>query len=528
MKKILSGLIAALLLCLTAAGCSKSEALVLYFLTDAEPGTFDPQIASDSTADAVVRNCFEGLVCLDDDGNVQPAAAERWEKSADGRVYTFYLRPGARWHVSATAAEELADKLPENFAPALTAEDFRFALRRALDPATGVEKAGELSNILNGAAVLAGEKTPDQLGVTAPQSDRLVIELEQPQEEFLRLLTQPMCMPCNETFFNACGGRYGRKIRYIISNGPFFLTRFDENGCRIAKNPDYVGVRPAEADVIWLNYFRNMEDRISALENDGYAGGFLPTDVLDRVHQNGRTTLIREPDGMRGFLFNCENALLKEPLLRAAIIRSADITALCSDFSAVPAQQVLPASVGGAPALPLTFNEASAKETLADALEKLGRKSVSLTILCEERFDRPIRRMLQTWQRIFGIELNLSVQTLSAEDLAARIAGGDYEIAFTVCKAENAVAADYAQQLFALSRCDDAAGVRIVESLRYIGDTDREKTLASFQKMIADSFIFLPAWEEDTCFYCADDVVGVQVQAGSVVYLQNARLNVTE
>ena len=41
---------------------------------------------------------FSGLVRYDEHGLPQPDLAERWEISADGLVYTFHLRPDARWH----------------------------------------------------------------------------------------------------------------------------------------------------------------------------------------------------------------------------------------------------------------------------------------------------------------------------------------------------------------------------------------------------------------------------------------------
>ncbi len=41
---------------------------------------------------------FSGLVRYDDNGQPQPDLAERWDISADGLIYTFHLRPNARWH----------------------------------------------------------------------------------------------------------------------------------------------------------------------------------------------------------------------------------------------------------------------------------------------------------------------------------------------------------------------------------------------------------------------------------------------
>lgn len=40
---------------------------------------------------------FDGLTRLDGSGQPEPRLATRWEISADGRVYTFHLRPGVQW-----------------------------------------------------------------------------------------------------------------------------------------------------------------------------------------------------------------------------------------------------------------------------------------------------------------------------------------------------------------------------------------------------------------------------------------------
>ncbi|MDH7485121.1 MAG: peptide ABC transporter substrate-binding protein [Anaerolineae bacterium] len=41
---------------------------------------------------------FQGLTAFDEQGNVVPALAERWDISPDGLVYTFTLRQDVRWH----------------------------------------------------------------------------------------------------------------------------------------------------------------------------------------------------------------------------------------------------------------------------------------------------------------------------------------------------------------------------------------------------------------------------------------------
>lgn len=64
-----------------------------------EPPNLDPTAGAAAAIDEVVYgNVFEGLVRIGPAGQVEPALAESWEVSPDGRVYLFHLRRGVRFH----------------------------------------------------------------------------------------------------------------------------------------------------------------------------------------------------------------------------------------------------------------------------------------------------------------------------------------------------------------------------------------------------------------------------------------------
>src|SRR5919201_3753814 len=61
--------------------------------------SLDPWTASDPATLTVVRQIYEPLVDLEPGGfRVVPKLAERWLASADGRIWTFQLRQGVRFH----------------------------------------------------------------------------------------------------------------------------------------------------------------------------------------------------------------------------------------------------------------------------------------------------------------------------------------------------------------------------------------------------------------------------------------------
>lgn len=63
----------------------------------------------ENTAAQIALDLFEGLVWLDGKGKVQPAQAESWKVSADGKQIDFTLRKNLRWSDgSALTADDLS------------------------------------------------------------------------------------------------------------------------------------------------------------------------------------------------------------------------------------------------------------------------------------------------------------------------------------------------------------------------------------------------------------------------------------
>ena len=84
-----------------------------------EPTTLNPLNSIDQYSTNVQNYILEGLLTRNDDTyDWEPALAEKWDISKDGKVFTFKLRPGVAWH----------DGKP------LTAEDVKFSFDVVFDP----------------------------------------------------------------------------------------------------------------------------------------------------------------------------------------------------------------------------------------------------------------------------------------------------------------------------------------------------------------------------------------------------------
>ncbi|MCS7239111.1 MAG: peptide ABC transporter substrate-binding protein [Thermoguttaceae bacterium] len=123
--------------------------------------TVDPALVTGASEGRVVEALFEGLTTWNPrDLSPQPGVASKWEVSADGLTYTFYLRPEARW----------SDGTP------VTAEDFVWSFQRFLHPETAAEYAAELWYIVGAKKYTAGQVElgdPVEVELTTKPTDAL-------------------------------------------------------------------------------------------------------------------------------------------------------------------------------------------------------------------------------------------------------------------------------------------------------------------------------------------------------------------
>lgn len=63
-----------------------------------EVNTLYLPMMADDNADAVASQLYDPLVDMDNNGKIIPGLAEKWDVSADGTQYTFYLRRGVTFH----------------------------------------------------------------------------------------------------------------------------------------------------------------------------------------------------------------------------------------------------------------------------------------------------------------------------------------------------------------------------------------------------------------------------------------------
>jgi oligopeptide transport system substrate-binding protein len=222
-------------------GRELAESQVLHWGNGAEPQSLDPHKSQGTPGSNIQRELFEGLINEAPSGEIIPGAAQSWEISDDGKTYTFYLRPNARW----------------SNGDAVTAEDFVYSLRRSLDPATLSRYTFILNPIVNAREIAAGQRSVAELGVRAIDALTLEIELENSTVYFLGLLTHSSTYPVHRDSIEAYGERHTRPGN-LVSNGAFQLDDWVvQSHIKVVRNPYYWGNGETILEEV---YFHNTED----------------------------------------------------------------------------------------------------------------------------------------------------------------------------------------------------------------------------------------------------------------------------
>lgn len=174
---------------------------------DAEAATLNPLKAEGMPEIHILRDLFEGLVIQDGKGNVKPGMALSWDNQ-DNQIYTFHLREDGQW----------SDGSP------VTAHDFEYSLKRAVDPQTASPNAWylKLTSIENAQDIIDGKKMPDALGVKALDDYTLEFTLDKKVPYFVAMTAHTVMMPVNQSNVEKYGDAWTRPGN-MVSNGAYKL-----------------------------------------------------------------------------------------------------------------------------------------------------------------------------------------------------------------------------------------------------------------------------------------------------------------
>ena len=359
--------------------------------TSAPLGTMDPALVDSAWALELLQATCAQLVNFPDVPGAAgfvptpEVATSLPAVSADGRTYTFTIRPGFRFS-------------PPSNQP-VTAQTFKDTIERTLSPKTASGYAADFPDIVGVGAYLAG-KANHISGVVA-RGRTLMIRLVAPNPDLLARLGAPqMCAVPTDTPIDPQG-----VFNEIPMAGPYYIARYlPRQGVVLAANPNYHGSRPRHFARIELSVGIPIARAIAAVtagtadnvslgsDSNLSAAGLAEVSRLAAQYgpgsaaaREGRQRYFRNLQAnLAYFVFNTHRPLFAGARMRQAVSYAIDRRALAavnSPFSLHPTDHYLPPGMPGYRAVhiyPLTADPAKGR-ALAN-----GRGRTAVLYTCDD------------------------------------------------------------------------------------------------------------------------------------------------
>lgn len=395
----------------------------LNLLITSEPPSLHPQLATDTTSGAILQNTFEGLTTLVD-GKPVLAAAEDYKVSDDLLTYTFTLRD-AQW----SNGEKV------------TAEDFAFAWKWALNPENTSEYSTILYPIKGAEAYNNGAGTAEEVGINVIDEKTLEVTLNAPTPFFLELTAFKTFYPIHKATAEANPKWYTEADTYV-SNGPFNLNTWNHTGdIVLEKSETYWDTENVEIDTVNIAMVESETTQMTMFDAGeidflGAPYGTISLDAIDRLKSEEKLN-VSDLSGIYWYKFNTKDPVMQNENIRKALALAIDRKGLISNVvkgEQQPALGVVPNSVEAFGDDEGYFKDADfeqAKKYLEAGLKELGLDSpadleVKVSYNTSEAHSSIAQFIQQGWSSNLGITVKLDNSEWQV--YLDKIGNGDFQI----------------------------------------------------------------------------------------------------
>lgn len=440
------------------------------------PKVFDPARAAAPPDTDAVRALFEGLTDYEP-GTLRPvpAVAKSWVPSEGGRVWTFNLRPEARWSNGdeVTAQDfvrswqrtlRLGERAPH--AKLLANIEGAQALTASLQPPAQKGAGEEAERGERAGAKPAASPTPQAFGVVALDARTLRVTLQRPDKNFPALVAHPVFRPVHELSpgvdlselreEQAYGAGAGDETA-IVTNGAFGLSRLAGDSVELRRAESYWDAPSVKLERV---LFVDKSDADSALS--AYRAGEVDAVTNAAIEPLAVKLLTPYKDFRRGtfaalnyYDFNTARPPFDDRRVRESLALALDTVRLSADTlggSTEPADRFLPATADGAKGgddsdaglksvsekeadegdgdvRPLKHDVLRARALLADAGYPGGQNfpRIQLLVNRNEQQRALAQAVARMWRDALGVETDVVVRPW--EEYEAMLRAGDFDVA---------------------------------------------------------------------------------------------------
>jgi oligopeptide transport system substrate-binding protein len=365
-----------------AGGPVKGGTLNIYIN---EPVAIEPLDLEESEGVKVGSALFDSLVDFDPiTAKIMPAAAAKWDISADAKVFTFHLVPGAKFH----------DGTP------VTAKDFVYAWTRLCNPVNKSNVSYHLEPVLGYDEMQATENPATTLaGVKAVDDSTFEVTLKYAFADFENVVGHPTLAPVPQAAVEKDPTAFAAAP---VGNGPFMMdgTWQHDQEIKVKAFADYYGPKP-NVDAVDFKIFKDPETAFLEFQAGNLdftsipSGQIKATEAQYGTSDNGYTGNPGKQVLLGGELtvyyidINQKDPLLgKNADLRQAISLAINRPAICQtvfDNTRDPADSVIPPGIAGYEAGAWQYSKydvTASKAALTKAGFPDGKGLAEITLSC--------------------------------------------------------------------------------------------------------------------------------------------------
>jgi len=505
---------------------------IISYANGGEPPVLEPVMSNYAKTSILVYNLFCGLTRIGPEGVAELAYAESYTTSDDGLVWTFKLRPGAKFSDGTE----------------LTMYDFEKSFKYVLDPNTAAPGNDLKHYVKNALEYNEGKCSADDVGFKALDAETLEILLDNPTPYLLDLCCTYIPLKVDEIKNNP---DWAKDPATYIGNGAFRVKELNPQvSVVMERNPYYYDAENVKIDQV---NFMFIDD--ATVELQAYRDGTL--NVSDNLNAEAIATYKDTEEyqsvakiGCKYFTFHCGN--VSDARVRRAMALAIDRQTIISNILGLtytPATGIVPYGIHwgdkqyrDVAGHLLTKNVEEAKQLMIDAGYPNGEGFPTLRMITQNnQEDIDTAQALQAmWKENLGIKTQITTyesavywDVFDTDDWDIGRDGwtGDYDDPTT-----NTFLWEAYREVNSDGTLKDARWYNLPNSIKYdetmkktYSELDYETRMNLFveaEKTLLEDMPVIPLFFYDDSMLCKPEVTGVLKSYIDHVFFQYADVNV--